>query len=365
MSGTGGGTARLPKKKIVMRKNFDDPQNAFFYCDERDTTPEEPTLITTYPRITSTADARWHTLGEVYTGIITGKIDGVDMAPLTAQIHSNTDPDVQNRRKQNLPSVCFNGKFGYRNEQGLQAYSGYVALDLDHLTDVDATFDTLRANPDILLMYRTPRAHGLKIVLRHTNAEPIFHKDLFNQVCDRVNLPGLDRSVGDIARVHFLCHDPHAYYNPDARTFLFVQNFASLAPLFAPSAPSSPSAPASPSMRTGESMSLNRLRGELSMIDLPACALSVDSLLACIDAAFDRKHPQRFHEGHRACAVFAEACQLCRNGVNIDVAIGFLDERYGETGAGLPYWEVEKAVEDAYRANLDMYGSCRGTWKKL
>jgi len=335
-----------------MYRNDDDPQNAFFYCDKRDTTPEEPTLITTYPRITSTADARWHTLGEVYSGIITGKIDGIDMAPLTARIHACADTEAQNRMKNNLPSACFNGAFTYRNENGLKAYSGYVALDLDHLTDVDVTFEALMINPDILLMFRSPRGHGLKVVLRHSNAKPIFHKDVFNQICDAFNLPELDRSVGDIARVHFLCHDPHAYYNPDARTFLFV-------------APSSPSAPASPSMRTGESMSLNRLRGELSMIDLPACALSEDSLLACIDAAFDRKHPQRFHEGHRACAVFAEACQLCRNGVNIDVAINFLNERYGETGAGLPYWEVEKAVEDAYRTNLDVYGSCRGTWKKL
>ena len=74
--------------------------------------------------------------------------------------------DKANQLKQNLPSICFQGKFKYRNDASLIQHSGFVILDFDNIEDVASLKKKLATNEYVYAAWVSPSGNGIKALTR-------------------------------------------------------------------------------------------------------------------------------------------------------------------------------------------------------
>jgi replicative DNA helicase len=79
--------------------------------------------------------------------------------------------------KNDLPVVCFSGKFITRKDSDLKEHSGLIILDFDHLDSALDTKAKLAADQHILSVWISPSGDGVKALVRITNPER--HRDHF------------------------------------------------------------------------------------------------------------------------------------------------------------------------------------------
>jgi hypothetical protein len=73
------------------------------------------------------------------------------------------DINVYREYKKKLPAVTFCANFSKnRDKHNVLAATGFLIPDLDHLPDVDATFDLLSQDENIWFIFRSPSGTGLK-----------------------------------------------------------------------------------------------------------------------------------------------------------------------------------------------------------
>jgi hypothetical protein len=122
-------------------------------------------------------------------------------------------------RKKKLPLITPSGVFTTRNKSGIQAYSGIVCGDLDHLGDqIEPIRDRLLNDNHLVALFRSPSGTGLKLFYR-VGEDRERHPEYFDVVAQHIKtLCGaeVDPATRDIARACYLCHDEGAVYRPDA-----------------------------------------------------------------------------------------------------------------------------------------------------
>lgn len=148
-----------------------------------------------------------------------------------------------------LPTATFGGVFEYRQKEGkekirdrvshkvkeviqhaLPVPSGYIIIDIDHLSELGLSLDQLRENlsqdleSGVRMIFKSPSGDGLKMVCE-TSTEIANHAD-YTRVYQSLrhyinNRHGqgkeiVDKCGSDIARTCLLCHDPECriYDNP-------------------------------------------------------------------------------------------------------------------------------------------------------
>ena len=82
-------------------------------------------------------------------------------------IRKATDPTIQSKLKDSLPKVTWNGRFGYRNSNGLIEYSGFTAIDIDltpeQMDDLYKFKKAYSTDPSVCGIFFTPR-FGVKVI---------------------------------------------------------------------------------------------------------------------------------------------------------------------------------------------------------
>ena len=129
------------------------------------------------------------------------------------------DINVYREYKKKLPAVTFCANFSKnRDKHNVLAATGFLIPDLDHLPDVDATFDLLSQDENIWFIFRSPSGTGLKCGIRAKDIktdEDI--KKLYAAVeryfRETYSLK-IDPSCKDIARLTFVSYDPKLFVNP-------------------------------------------------------------------------------------------------------------------------------------------------------
>ena len=148
-----------------------------------------------------------------------------------------------------LPTATFGGVFEYRQKEGKEKIrdrvshkvteviqhalpdpSGYIIIDIDHLSELGLSLDQLRENlsqdleSGVRMIFKSPSGDGLKMVCE-TSTEIANHAD-YTRVYQSLrhyinNRHGqgkeiVDKCGSDIARTCLLCHDPECriYDNP-------------------------------------------------------------------------------------------------------------------------------------------------------
>ena len=154
------------------------------------------------------------TIEDVYTVIKSNKYKDQ-----TERIRMSDDKEGDNLKKTVLDHVCFSCTCTRRKTDNIISHSGYIAIDIDHLSNVlterDRILNDLPFTP--ALVFISPKGKGLKIVLR-IDTNKAEHEDYFKAFesffIHQFNIQ-IDKACKDIVRACFLCYDPDAIFNSD------------------------------------------------------------------------------------------------------------------------------------------------------
>jgi hypothetical protein len=142
-----------------------------------------------------------------------------DYKRVTEELRAITDKSqARNYKANHFDYVTFSGTFSNRNDKALQAHSGLITIDFDHIKDLQKLKKALLQDEyfETELMFVSPSGDGLKWVipidLAKANHQDYF-KAISNYIQQTYNLE-VDKSGKDISRACFLPYDKDIFINP-------------------------------------------------------------------------------------------------------------------------------------------------------
>jgi len=123
-----------------------------------------------------------------------------------------------NKKKGDLPAICFNGTFNHRSINGLLKKSGLIILDFDKFENKEDAYifkDSISSNEFIFSCWISPSGKGVKALVKI----PVdnYHKEYFDALKVYYNSPNWDNSGSDVSRVCFESYDPEIYINLESK----------------------------------------------------------------------------------------------------------------------------------------------------
>jgi hypothetical protein len=137
----------------------------------------------------------------------------------TEKLRSIKEPKQARQFKANNFDYCtFSGVFTSRNDKKIVQHSGLMAVDFDHLPNLEEVRQSLLVDEyfDTQLLFVSPSGDGLKWIIS-IDTKQTTHSNYFAAVANYILQTygvEVDKSGRDISRACFLPHDPQAYINP-------------------------------------------------------------------------------------------------------------------------------------------------------
>lgn len=236
-----------------------------------------------------------------------------------------THAEQQQWKLRLLPAAAYNGTFSEVNRNGLVQYSDVTALDFDNIQSYNEMCHLWRRlvkTPCVCCVFVTPSERGLKALVLHDNTDPTKHGDLYDQLLHKFNVASKDTSCKDLARRNYLSYDPDIWTNPNPVPYHYV-----------------------PTVK----MAVN-VQNNFPLVK----NLSGKSIINIMNSVWKKNNPEYWQEGHRAVSIFKLACQLCKWGVDEDLATDyFVDGWESET---MKEDEIVGHIRSAYKAEKNNFG---------
>ena len=172
--------------------------------------------ITIFKSIKDTSTPFYRPLSFILQRIEVGK-----SKELIQKIRKEKDKSKRNLLKQELPAICFSGKFQKRNDESLVEYSGIICLDFDGFKtkkDLEDYKVSLMDNEFVYCAFHSPSGYGLKVLIKVPN-EPDNHQSYFKALAKQFNNEYFDSTSKNISRVCYESFDPFIYINEDSKVF--------------------------------------------------------------------------------------------------------------------------------------------------
>ncbi len=152
---------------------------------------------------------------------------GGKLKDVILDIASTTDKkERSNKKLDNLPVICFNGEFSYRNIGSLIKHNGLIIIDIDGLEDAEARKTEICNLPYVYACFISPSYKGIKFLVRipeinveelGTEESDFIFKEYFKALTE--DIEGIDPSGKDTSRACFFSYDPDLYVNEDAEIY--------------------------------------------------------------------------------------------------------------------------------------------------
>lgn len=225
-----------------------------------------------------------------------------------------------------LPAVAYNATFTKVNRSGVKQYSCFTALDFDHIEtteQMESVRSTLMHTQCVICVFDTPSGKGLKAIVWHDNTNPDLHQDLYEQLLDAFNITCSDKACKDLARRNYLSYDPDIWVNPLPKPYQYH-----------------------PRMLPNLLLQSKSNNGK---------KISDKSIISIMNSVWKEKHPEYWEEGKRANSIFKLACQMCKWGVNEDLAtLYFIDGWENDT---MSETEITHHVKNAYKTEANNFNT--------
>lgn len=153
-------------------------------------------------------------LVEVYNFVKSGKY-----VSITEQLRAiETKDEARKFKATKFDYATFSGTFSIRNDKALIRHSGLMAIDFDHIPDIQQFKEQLLKDEyfETELLFVSPSGDGLKWIIS-INITEATHRNFFLAIANyikEVYRVEVDKSGKDVSRACFLPHDPGAYINP-------------------------------------------------------------------------------------------------------------------------------------------------------
>ena len=129
---------------------------------------------------------------------------------LVKQIRAESNKELRNNLKKQLPAICFSGVFTKRLDTAITEHSGLICLDFDGYKSKKALLSDkqkLSENKFVFSVFISPSGMGLKVLIK-VPKDVDNHKNYFNSLENYFNSPYFDKSVKNVGRVCYESYDP-------------------------------------------------------------------------------------------------------------------------------------------------------------
>lgn len=179
------------------------------------------TEITYFQHYSKTDKPYWTSVVKAFSRIQSGAIKEQIEA-----IRAETDKDKKRKLKDNLPCICFAGKFKKRKDDEQITHSGLAIFDFDHV-DVGYVKSQLISLPFVFAAFISPSGDGVKALVR-IPAEINYHREYYLAAAEEMKAIGaIDLTSQNPSRICFESYDPEIYINYDAKEFTKRATFVS------------------------------------------------------------------------------------------------------------------------------------------
>ena len=140
---------------------------------------------------------------------------------IVKEIRDESDKHKRNELKQQLPAICFSGKFSKRNDSSILEHSGLICLDFDGYESDKLLLEekeSLTKDRYTYSAFISPSGMGLKVLVK-IPAEVDNHKKFFTSLEKHFNSPYFDKTCKNVSRVCYESYDPLIYINEQSSIF--------------------------------------------------------------------------------------------------------------------------------------------------
>jgi predicted P-loop ATPase len=138
---------------------------------------------------------------------------------IVLDIRASPNKEIRDLKKKTAPLVTISGSFAARKDDALRNHSGFIAIDIDNVENIEETRKHLSNDPYTYAVFISISGNGLCVIYRIDGSR---HLDAFNGIASYLyNTYQLivDQSCKNVARARFVSYDPFLYENTKAPQF--------------------------------------------------------------------------------------------------------------------------------------------------
>jgi predicted P-loop ATPase len=127
--------------------------------------------------------------------------------------------EIRDLLKKTAPLVTISGSFAARKDDAIRNHSGFIAIDIDNVENIEETRKHLSNDPYTYAVFISISGNGLCVIYRIDGSR---HLDAFNGIASYLyNTYQLivDQSCKNVARARFVSYDPFLFENTKAPVF--------------------------------------------------------------------------------------------------------------------------------------------------
>ncbi len=171
-------------------------------------------LISLFDRIKETK-----TVKSIPLEIFLEKIQGGFWQDTILPIRAQKDKPTRQELKKLIPAVTISGIFPERKDNECKLHSGFIAVDLDDITDIQQVKAVLSHDPYVYAIFVSVSGYGLCALFK---IEPEKHREAFAAISDyllkKYQLV-TDPTGVNPSRARYVSYDPHLIHNQGAELF--------------------------------------------------------------------------------------------------------------------------------------------------
>ena len=248
------------------------------------------------------------------------------------------------------------GIFTQRNNNGCKSLSSLVCIDIDHQTEQDLEHirQIIKTWPFVLAFFVSPSGDGLKVIIRTDNYSIDDYGNCYRQVeklfTDAFGIQP-DSRCEDLSHPCYISYDPGIYYNPNATSWHYEHK---------PEFDRILEQQSHQGSNDGTVLELSPYDKFMAQMNKIRCPLTDEQIINILDIKWS-KFPNNYQDGHRTKSVFAQACGLCKAGIEMEKALDYLESKFLPTGFDKD--KLGRAVYNAYEMNKHLFGSERSNYR--
>lgn len=170
--------------------------------------------VTVFKNIKETSTPFYRDVNVIFERIREGK-----SKDLVKSIRTEKDKTTRNKMKQELPSICFSGKFNKRADNSLLEHSGLICLDFDGYPskkEMISEKESLSKDKYVYSVFVSPSGDGLKVIVKIPK-DIDNHINYFNSLEKHFNSQHFDKTSKNVSRVCYESYDPMIYINEGSK----------------------------------------------------------------------------------------------------------------------------------------------------
>ncbi len=240
---------------------------------------------------------------------------GIKSKERVLEIRSQIDKERANVLKQNLPSICFSGKFtGERKDATIITHSGFICLDFDNIEQLESKKEELSKSPFCFSVWVSPSGSGLKMLVKIADGSK--HRLHFASL--KKEFPEIDRSGVNESRVAYESYDPEIYVNEKAEVYTKI-------------------------LKTEFVEQREKVESQQDVFDKIVVWLT--------------NRGDAFVSGERNQFIFKLSSACCRFGIHEQNTLDYCAISFLTHDNTFSASECQKAIQSAYKANRQLFGS--------